>query len=89
MSYNLGNRCGAVMTLYKNKAIVFGGVIDEERERHTLLSRFYNDLYAFDMERMRWYQLGLRAVKTKAAAGAGKVRRSFASVLNLNKLFLV
>jgi N-acetylneuraminic acid mutarotase len=59
-------RCGAVMTIYKNKAILFGGVLDEERDRHTMLSTFYNDLYAFDMERKRWYQLGLRIPKTKS-----------------------
>ena len=81
-------RCGAVMTLYKNKAIVFGGVIDEERERHTLLSRFYNDLYAFDMERMRWDQLGLRAVNTKAA-GVLKVQWSSASDEHLGNIFFL
>lgn len=71
------SRCGAVMSLYKNKAILFGGVFDEERERHTMLSTFYNDLYAFDLERKRWYQLGMRApkgLKGTAAAGVSVMR---------------
>ena len=74
-------RCGSVMTMYKNKAILFGteysisrrdnvillsgGVHDQERERHTMLSTFFNDLFAFDLERRRWYQLGLRTPKQK------------------------
>ena len=51
-------RCGASMVVYKNKGVLFGGVLDEEGPRHSLISTFYNDLYAFDMERRRWYQLG-------------------------------
>ena len=39
------------MVGYKNKAIVFGGVYDEEGPHHSLQSVFYNDMYAFDMER--------------------------------------
>ena len=27
------------------------GVFDEEGPQHTLVSMFYNDMYAFDMER--------------------------------------
>eukprot|EP00595_Chromulina_sp_UTEXLB2642_P001484 CAMPEP_0196765108 /NCGR_PEP_ID=MMETSP1095-20130614/7610_1 /TAXON_ID=96789 ORGANISM="Chromulina nebulosa, Strain UTEXLB2642" /NCGR_SAMPLE_ID=MMETSP1095 /ASSEMBLY_ACC=CAM_ASM_000446 /LENGTH=757 /DNA_ID=CAMNT_0042122529 /DNA_START=202 /DNA_END=2472 /DNA_ORIENTATION=+ len=58
-------RCGSTMCVYKNKAIVFGGVFDEEGPRHSLISNFYNDMYAFDMERRRWYQLGLKQAKSK------------------------
>ena len=56
-------RCGAVMTLYKNKGLLFGGVHDDEGPRHSLTSRFFADLFAFDMERRRWYQLGLKTAK--------------------------
>lgn len=59
-------RCGAVAAVFKNKALIFGGVFDEEGPRHALLSSFFNDLFAFDMDRKRWYQLGLKQVKDKA-----------------------
>jgi hypothetical protein len=44
-------RCGAVMTLYKNKGVLFGGVFDDEGLQHSMISTFYNDMYAFDLER--------------------------------------
>lgn len=62
---------------------VIGGVFDEEGPRHSLMSTFHNDMFAFDMERRfdaslcrsldycamidrRWYQLGMKEVKTKS-----------------------
>jgi len=53
-------RSGASMYTYKNKGLVFGGVFDEEGTGHALTSTFFADMYAFDMERKRWYQLGLK-----------------------------
>jgi hypothetical protein len=60
-------RSGMAILSYKNKGIVFGGVKDEEGHGHSMTSTFYNDLYAFDFDRRRWFQLGL---KNKAAAAA-------------------
>jgi hypothetical protein len=65
-------RCGASMITYKNKGIFFGGVFDDEGPRHTLQSSFYNDLYAFDFERKRWYELG---VKHATDLSSGKKKR--------------
>ncbi|KAH9097002.1 hypothetical protein Ae201684P_011734 [Aphanomyces euteiches] len=56
-------RSGATMTVYKNRAILFGGVFDEEGRRHELKSVFYNDMFAYDMERKRWYEYKLRSKK--------------------------
>ena len=42
------------MVVYKNKGLVVGGVYDKEGPQHTLSSTFYNDMYAFDMERKRY-----------------------------------
>lgn len=61
--YFPSTRCGSSMTVYKNKAILFGGVFDDEGQQHSLNSMFYNEMYAFDMERKRWYQLGVKRVK--------------------------
>ena len=66
-------RCGAVMTLYKNKGLFFGGVCDVEGPRHSLSSRFFSDLFAFDMERRRWYQLGLKTAKESGKRRKKKV----------------
>lgn len=63
-------RSGAVLTVYKNKAIAFGGVHDIEGTGHSLCSTFYNSLHAFDLDRRRWYQLGLKLLKTSSAAAA-------------------
>lgn len=71
-------RSGAVMAYYKNKGILFGGVHDEEGPRHSIISTFFNDMYAFDTERRRWYQLGLKTpadAKARDAAAAEKRER--------------
>lgn len=58
-------RSGATMTVYKNKALLFGGVHDEEGLHHSMKSTFYNDLFAYDMDRRRWYELELRIKSNK------------------------
>lgn len=70
-------RCGAVVVPFKNKGIVFGGVMDQEGLGHSMVSTFYNDIYAFDFERRRWYQLGLKS--KKAAAGDKKKKKKLAN----------
>eukprot|EP01071_Lankesteria_metandrocarpae_P004830 Lankesteria_metandrocarpae@DN3712_c0_g1_i1.p1 len=70
-------RSGASMTLYKNMAIMFGGVFDEDDGTTSLRSLFYNDLYGFDVEQKRWYLLSLRVRKSensKRGRGGGKGR---------------
>ena len=59
------SRSGATMTVYRNRAILFGGVHDEDGPRNDITSTFYKELYAFDMERRRWFQLKLRDSKAK------------------------
>ncbi|RHZ00040.1 hypothetical protein DYB35_011835, partial [Aphanomyces astaci] len=60
-------RSGATMAVYKNRALLFGGVFDEEGRRHELKSVFYNDMFAYDMERKRWYEYRLRNKKEPGA----------------------
>jgi hypothetical protein len=50
-------RSGASFTVHKNRALVFGGVFDKETQGLTMDSEFFNELYAFDMDRKRWYVL--------------------------------
>ena len=53
-------RSGTACTIWKNKMLVFGGVDDEETENHRVKSVFFDDLFAFDMERKRWFRLSLK-----------------------------
>jgi hypothetical protein len=44
--------------IYTNIGLFFGGVFDDEGPNHCMTSCFYNEMYAFDMSRKKWYQLG-------------------------------
>ncbi|KAL7067449.1 kelch motif family protein [Cryptosporidium serpentis] len=53
-------RSGSSIVSYKNMAIIFGGVFDQDDSLGiTLKSMFFNDLYGFDLQRKRWYKIGL------------------------------
>ncbi|CAH0493667.1 unnamed protein product [Peronospora farinosa] len=56
-------RGGAAVTVHKQRFILFGGVFDEEKRRHTMQSTFYNDLFVYDMDRRRWFEFTLRGKK--------------------------
>lgn len=77
-------RCGAVISVYRNKALLFGGVYDMEGSRHSMLSTFYSDLYAFDMDRKRWYKLGLKQQKAKLTAEEKKAQAKAKAAARLN-----
>jgi hypothetical protein len=57
-------RGGAAVTVHKQRFILFGGVLDEEKRRHTMQSTFYNDLFVYDMDRRRWFEFKLRGKKS-------------------------
>ncbi|CAH0476097.1 unnamed protein product [Peronospora belbahrii] len=56
-------RSGAAVTVHKQRFILFGGVFDEEKRRHTMQSTFYNNLFVYDMDRRRWFEFKLRGKK--------------------------
>ncbi|KAL9185020.1 hypothetical protein ACHAXT_002797 [Thalassiosira profunda] len=64
-------RAGTSAVLHKNKMLVYGGVLDHEGDHHKLDSVFYDDLFALDMERRRWFAMRLK----KAAAGRRRRRK--------------
>ena len=64
-------RSGTSCVTQKSKMLIFGGVSDEERDHHTIRSVFYDDLFAFDMDRRRWFKMGLK----KTARGQGRRRK--------------
>mmetsp|Transcript_8255 Transcript_8255/g.12434 ORF Transcript_8255/g.12434 Transcript_8255/m.12434 type:complete len:861 (-) Transcript_8255:37-2619(-) len=53
-------RSGTSCATWKNKMLVFGGVQDDETENHKVRSVFYDDLFALDMERRRWFKLNMK-----------------------------
>ena len=63
-------RSGTSCIPYKSRMLVFGGVADDEQEHHTIKSVFYDDLFAFDMDRRRWFKMGL-----KKSSGGGRRRK--------------
>ncbi|KAL7546836.1 hypothetical protein ACHAWF_010164 [Thalassiosira exigua] len=63
-------RAGTSCALHKNKMLLFGGVLDSEGDHHKMESVFYDDLFALDMERRRWF-----AMRLKKSGGIGKRRR--------------
>mmetsp|Transcript_4199 Transcript_4199/g.6417 ORF Transcript_4199/g.6417 Transcript_4199/m.6417 type:complete len:731 (+) Transcript_4199:102-2294(+) len=63
-------RAGTSAVLHKNKLLVFGGVLDSEGDQHKMESVFYDDLFALDMERRRWF-----AMRLKKTSGGGRRRK--------------
>jgi len=71
-------RSGAVIVSYKTRAILFGGVYDEETAGHGLHSVFYSDLYAFDLVGGRWYDAGLNENSEKVVSSSDDKVKSVA-----------
>lgn len=68
-SSNPSNRSGTASVTYKDRMLLFGGVVDTEEHHHRVESVFYNELHAFDMERRTWFPVRVKAEKE------GKSRR--------------
>lgn len=70
-------RAGATMAYHKGRGILFGGVHDVEESEEGMESEFFNGLFAWNVERNRFFPLALRkprAQKKAAGAGAGDER---------------
>ena len=53
-------RAGATMTAHKGRGILFGGVHDVEQSEDGIDSEFFNQLFAWNIERNRFMPLALR-----------------------------
>lgn len=54
-------RASFSLAVHKDKAILFGGVADEEaRQGEVIVSNFFNELYQLNMTQMRWYPVAMR-----------------------------
>lgn len=63
-------RSGTASLAYKDRMLVFGGVVDKEQYDYKVDSVFYNDLQFFDYQRRNWYR-----VRTRPPAGRDDRRR--------------
>ncbi|KAF2169681.1 hypothetical protein M409DRAFT_20096 [Zasmidium cellare ATCC 36951] len=57
-------RAGATMAHHKGRGISFGGVHDVEESEEGIDSEFFNLLHAYNIDRNRFFQLGLRRPRT-------------------------
>jgi N-acetylneuraminic acid mutarotase len=69
-------RSGASFAVHKSRALVFGGVYDKDSQGLTMESEFFNELFAFDMDRKRWYVLDYNLPKGAGGSGAKERRAS-------------
>lgn len=68
---NPSNRSGTASVTYKDRMLVFGGVVDAEGHHHRVDSVFYNELHAHDLERRMWFPVRVK----KATEGKSRRRR--------------
>lgn len=57
-------RAGATMAYHKGRGILFGGVHDVEESEEGIESEFFDSLYAWNVDRNRFFQLTLRRPRT-------------------------
>ncbi|KAK8139842.1 hypothetical protein PG984_000965 [Apiospora sp. TS-2023a] len=53
-------RAGTTMTYHKGRGLMFGGVHDVEQSEEGIDSEFFNQLFAWNVDRNRFFPLGLR-----------------------------
>ncbi|EFX05360.1 kelch repeat protein [Grosmannia clavigera kw1407] len=66
-------RAGTTMAFHRGRGILFGGVHDVEESEEGLDSEFFNGLFAWNIERNRFFPMALRKPRTapKKTAGFG------------------
>ena len=60
------SRAGATQAYHKGRGISFGGVHDVEESEEGIDSEFFNQVYAYNIDRNRFFQLSLRRPRTSA-----------------------
>lgn len=64
-------RAGATMAYHQGRGILFGGVHDVEESEEGIDSEFFDTLFAWNIERNRYFQLTLRRSRAAARNPAG------------------
>jgi len=76
IGYAPGPRSGCTMTLWgnRNMGVLFGGVVDTERDEESIESQSFNDLYGYQLPgNGRWISLNLKRPKKKGGRRRRKV----------------
>ncbi|KFH47241.1 Kelch repeat-containing protein-like protein [Hapsidospora chrysogenum ATCC 11550] len=68
-------RAGATMTWHKGRGILFGGVHDVEQSEDGMDSEFFNQLFAWNIERNRFMLLNLRKPRQQTKKNNQEPRR--------------
>jgi hypothetical protein len=67
-------RAGSTMAYHKGRGIQFGGVHDVEESEEGINSEFFNTLFAWNIERNRFFPLSLRKPRTSQRKSQGNER---------------
>lgn len=67
-------RAGATMAYHKGRGIMFGGVHDVEESEEGMDSEFFNGLFAWNIERNRFFSLTLRKPRAQKKAPGNEER---------------
>lgn len=67
-------RAGATMAYHRGRGILFGGVHDVEESEEGINSEFFNGLFAWNVDRNRFFPLGLRKPRTTQRKPQGNER---------------
>ncbi|RFU36050.1 hypothetical protein B7463_g256, partial [Scytalidium lignicola] len=67
-------RAGSTMTYHKGRGISFGGVHDVEESEEGIDSEFFNNLFAWNIERNRYFPLTLRKPRNDQRKGQASDR---------------
>jgi hypothetical protein len=67
-------RAGATMAYHKGRGIMFGGVHDVEESEEGIDSEFFNSLFAWNIERNRYFPLSLRKPRANQRKPQGELR---------------
>lgn len=68
------SRAGATMAHHRGRGIMFGGVHDVEESEEGIESEFFNGLFAWNIDRNRFFPLAIRKARAKPAKLRGDKR---------------
>lgn len=68
-------RAGATMAFHKGRGILFGGVHDVEESEEGMDSEFFNQLFAWNVDRNRYFPLALRRPRAQGGKKQGNAER--------------
>lgn len=75
VSKSPNGRAAMASSSYKNRMLAYGGCFDTEEVNHRVNSVFYNDMFAFDVERRKWFPMVVQEHNNKAKTNKGERKK--------------